>query len=650
MRRAVAVALVVAFAVAGTRAVWMDRMPTWGMTERLEFGALPHHLASGGLIAGPADYMPEPQEGCALIWGLACAPVFAVAGPSRGSLRWCDILWHAGTAALFALLAYLAWGGAAALLVGLLWALAPPGVVDAGHDGWVSHIEGAALTAASLLALAAAAHTSGRRETAALAGGGVAASLALFFYADTVLALLPAALALTLLRRDRIRTVAPAAAAFLVTTLAWSGWSGYWFNEGGWAAIGGSAEPVGTGLTSLWRDVLDSWGFYGHEAPGTPWREAPVGPATVYAGTLLVLAAVGIWRAAAGAGEPSRSPEASRLVLWTSAGAVLLHPVGWLASGIELQGRHLLTLWPWLTLAAGAAFASGRLPRAAAAGLFCAALATLLWTTGARGVVEAADRHPPWADDAVAYAAGLKGYTLVAHPGLVEATAALTEERWQRTLPRHAADRVELLRLKGRRDAHAGVPPSTRWSVWQTEGFYAASEPSPDRVGASWPEALGRAAARGDAAARSEAGSWRDLKDVVAAAPASTRRTQCIWLGLFGQELSWTLDPLREPVAWCPPDEFAAGFGVGLARSIAPIGRPTAAPPDLQWWTGHAAPPAVQTAFVCSFEEELARALDRSRDQWDRPPWADCLPPTPEPPSPSPPPAPARPGSRPPAD
>ena len=83
--------------------------PQWGTMEHHEFGLFASHLVSG-LVAPPADYLAEPHQGCTFLFGLGCAPVIALVGPTVGGLRLCSLLLHAAIALIFAVVARRVWG------------------------------------------------------------------------------------------------------------------------------------------------------------------------------------------------------------------------------------------------------------------------------------------------------------------------------------------------------------------------------------------------------------------------------------------------------------------------------------------------------------------------------------------------------------
>ena len=80
-------------------------------TEITDFGMMPRHLLDG-FIAPLSAYMPLMREGGSLIFGVVCAPVFAVLGPSVFALRMANVVWHAMVLAVIGHMARVFYAGA----------------------------------------------------------------------------------------------------------------------------------------------------------------------------------------------------------------------------------------------------------------------------------------------------------------------------------------------------------------------------------------------------------------------------------------------------------------------------------------------------------------------------------------------------------
>jgi hypothetical protein len=490
------VLLAVAASLLAARVPFLERQLWWSASEQLDFGLFPYHLTSG-LEASPPAYLPEPQEGCALIWGVACAPVFAVSGPTRGSLRWCSLLWHAAMTTVFALLALEASGLAAALLVGALWALAPPSIVEASHFGWVTHIDAGLLTAACLFCLARAS-TPGRLSSRWLASCGVLGGLSFYFYFSTAMVLGGlVATALLLRRAGALKSLRPAFLGLLVGLTPFLGGGGYWEHAGGRASltrvlgglIGITKADTQIALSipahirtsrTLTHDLPHMLGFVGRDDLGAPWLSTGESTGTFY---LLALSIIAVLTWLILRGKSSTFPR--RAILLGSSLAIPAHIAGCIASGFDLsQGRYLLPVWAWITLlcaigggeavkaltAGPKDYPVGRSPQAKGGSILIvvALLGVFAITLGNRGQLEALRRHPPTTELMRAFAAGQAGYQLAEHPlGRAHLSGSPTTD-WTGLLARHPHDRADLLRIKGW--SLATVHPGSPGPTWMVEG------------------------------------------------------------------------------------------------------------------------------------------------------------------------------------
>ena len=659
------------------RGPFLERQLWWTASEHLDFGLFPHHLTSTLEASLPA-YLPEPQEGCALIWGVACAPVFAVAGPTRGSLRWCSLLWHAAMATIFALLALEASGLAAALLLGALWALAPPSIVEASHFGWVTHIDTGLLTGACLFCLARASKVGGP-SARWLAACGVLGGLSFYFYFSTAMILGGlVATGLLLRRTGALKSLRPAVLGLLVGLTPFLGGGGYWAHSEGRASltrvlgglIGITNADTQTGLTipahirasrTLTHDLPHMLGFIGRDDVGAPWITTGESTGTLY---LLALSAIALLTWVALRGTPSTA--SPRAILLGASLAIPAHIAGCIASGFDLsQGRYLLPVWAPMALLGAigggealkvlAARTKGELVGRSAHGkgasiLIVVALVGVFATSlGSRGQLEDLRRHPPATQLMRAFAHGQAGYQLTEHPlGRLHLSESPSTD-WAGLLERHPQDRADLLRLRGWSLDEA--PPSSPGLSWFIEGVaeerarsVAHKEERPAAVDVvqrvtsqtlaetspRWAVLLGAAsgASRRDITEGQE--RWRWMAS--SADPVETQRALCLAFGVFAQTTHWTYGPMHEVIDWCPAPEFAAGFGIGLARAMRPTGAPPSSNPSLSWWTGEEVSTAANDAFACTFAVESDRLAGLVAETWRAapvlvtPPWAECLP------------------------
>jgi len=607
----------------------------WGSAEQHHYGLFPHHLVHG-LAGNPLEYLPEIHQGCAVIWGAACAPVFAVNGSTRGSLRWCNLLWHVAMLALFGLLAVRLAGTPGLLVLGLLWALPPPSVVDASHFGWVTHIDAGLLTAGVLLCLLRA---QDRPEVRAWAvGAGLLAGLSVWFYFDSVLVLagMGVAAAWTLGRR----VVVPGAVGFAIAMAPQFVVGGYWSHPGGLGDGGGEGPGLVARVAELFSVALPRmWGYPGADGPDPPRLNTPGSAGWMYLGGLLLLLGA--------AAFALRSVD--RFAVRAIGLGLGVHLLGCLASGLDLShGRYVMPIWPWLALAgavaAGSTFGGQRVraKTAAAAGLIL--LAGMGLRYGPATWSPAGPEQRAWADGRAAYVLSGQafGYDVLIGRG-PEALLELAE--------RYPGDRWELATLAGRalirQEADADVATQTDVPAalrpWFVEGAgreYAERRAKEGPIDLAWAERTWRTSRGGSAAWRRGVlfGSFIRLLDDVpedrlkiddADLSPAERDSLCVSYGAWSQPLGWTYEPLRQPDSWCRPEAFAVGVGAGVARTIVPTGRDPGGDPDLAWWVGIEQPPEVVEAFECGWRVERDRLLALAADGWRDPPphrsAATCL-------------------------
>ena len=658
------------------RASFLDSQLWWSTSEQLDFGLFPHHLVRG-LEADPADYLPEPQEGCALIWGAACAPVFAVVGSTRAALRWCNLLWHSAMGLVFMALALAAAGRWAAGLVFLLWLAAPPAIVDSSHFGWVTHVDAGLLTGLTLLALAGSLSCSpldqarwpGTSSVLCLIASGAFAGLAFYFYFSTAMALAGIGLSyLLVVWRLQGPQLGPRLGLFGVGTTVglspflWGG--GYWEHEGGRATllglltglVGGTPSPTqveasrslverAAGLLS--SDLPGMFGFLSGPVESSDWSSsgAPIG--LVYLGLLGLAGLAACFtsvRACRDAGGLRRDP-VQHLVVLTALSVVVLHLAGCLASGFDLsQGRYLLPSWSWMVLLGGVGLAGcPRLMRWGGLGLL------LVVGVGPRGALEDARRQAQALPEQLSFAEGLKAYEMTVHPLGRRLAACDAQTDWSRMSQRYPEDLPALARLEGwsiasceEHDGAVGdelTRPGALYRSLLAEGIgeevadrrLAGDIPGriPEWLREDWALELGQARAevRKGVSEWEGAGLPRALFEVA----DQTRRLRCIALGDFARVTAWTYEPLLSDVPGCPPEEFAAGFGVALARAMSPPSSRPRPRPRLAWWPAlDVLPASVEDAFFCAYREESGRIERLGSEGADsgghlQAPWAACL-------------------------
>ena len=602
------------------RLVAMQQQSFWGTAEQHYYGLFPHHLVQG-LAGAPPEYLPEAHQGCGLLWGTACAPVFAAVGPTRGSLRWCNLAWHVGMLAVFALLAARLAGLPGLVLTGGLWALAPPAMSHASHFGWVSHVDAGLLTGGALLLLV-------RAEDRARAGGslflaGLLAGLAAWFHLSAlpvVLGLVLAALWAFAPRERLVPAVLGLALGLVPLAVTAIGWGEAPGGLDQWE--GGPGLLARTGLL-ITRDLPGMLGF-------------PGGAGRVLGGVWLCLLGVTI-----AAGRWRRLPRTLQVGIPL---AIATHLAAALASGADLSpGRHLLPLWPWLALAA-VACAAGPLQRSPRAVVASAALIGLLGL-GLWPVLAPPGRQGPraWADSRAAY-------VLTEHPFGAERLVEQEPEAIVALGERTPTDRPALLQIAGRAAARqlgtravAEYPdPAPAAVPWHLEGvgeelavaeLSQSEQPGLREVAAAIAtvQSLGGPLGDGDRLALAAGGlrgatrrllegsdgGWRSVGELEL--PASDEELLCVAFGTWAEGLGWTWEPLRQR-SWCPPKAYAVGLGAGLARSYLPAGRLPEGEPQLAWWAGEVAP-ELQEAFICGWQAERLRFEAAVLRGSSAPPW-----------------------------
>lgn len=614
-----------------------------GTTEQHEFGLFAEHLVAG-LLGPPSAYLPEPHQSCTVFFGVFCAPLEWVLGPSLGTLRRCALLLHALGAAAAVVALHRAGGRGVAVVGGLLLLLGPPKAIHYAHKGSTNHDDAAWILCFALIPAA----TPGALGVRQLAGLGFSVGVAVAYYIDAAaagLALL-AVVAVDLAKSLGRASVRPLATLLVATgtglgTLALTG-------AQPWRSGGIARAVEGTGgvgfderLIRLGQAMVGMWDF----PRRVPWGagllpgEGWAGP--LYVATLVLLAVL-----------PPARPAAFRfrLAVWSMA-ALNLVGVGLLAADARLPG-YLMPGWTWLVCAAavggpgfGAAASSpagtadGRerpefrplhrhpwpqasrwlraVPwvRAAAAG---GALAVCVLAPSWSGPIrcqlglEPGDRCATERSVA-ALTDGLRGSRLARSAlgrALTSSVAPATFLSWQRP-----AERLDLLRLAGAAAAQTSgpaaaalpeVPPAERHEVergfgcaqagwergWLLDGAFVFSR----AAGWAWCRA---------------GGGPPDLVRGLAEAPALPPDALCVGLGhraWEGARLDWFARAREAPLR-CSAAAFAAGWAEGLRTDASGRILDVAIDP---WWPD--APAPARRAFGCVLAGNTAEScLRRAR-------------------------------------
>jgi len=636
-RRRVALAIVVVVAVFGLARIGAARSELWwNSAEQHYYGLIPHHLVGG--LAGPAvEYLPEAHQGCALIWGLACAPVVAASGPTRGSLRLCNLGWHVAMLVIFCLLAAEVGGVGGVLATGVLWTLAPPAVADASHFGWVTHVDAGLLTGLAALCLLRSQRADARPQWAGVAG--LLGGLAVWFLFDAALVVAGIGAA-WLASRPGARTIRWSAVGAVVGLSPHLVTGGWWQHPTARDELG---LPLGEVPERLWTllssDLVTVWGLPGRSAPDAPWLET-AGPAALLLG-------VG-WGLGLAAGIALlRRPHNQSLPLRLAGGAVLVHLAGCAFSGLDLShGRYLLPMWPWIALlaagGAGWAFQHGSTTARASAALGLVLAGGVGASAGGAGALARGLGlgDPPAAH--AAWAQGRSGHVLTEHTFATEYLVTRPPDEIWALAERFPRDSSDLARIAGEAAVRRGeadgadlayppwLPAAARHDfaegAGQRVGHLAARTPYGGAIRFENSIAYRVGRLRGRHLSQFQEEGWSAL--TVEAAPESDRLLECAALGAWSMPLMWTTEPIREPIPACEAAPFAAGLGVGLARAMIGGGRTPDEVPRLEWWVDPTeAADAVQAEFACGFATERSRLerLSEGRGEGDSP-WEVCFP------------------------
>lgn len=652
-------------AFAGVRTFTLLRTPSPNTAEVTEFGLFAEHLTRG-LLGPPGAYMPLVREGGALLYGLFCAPLFAIAGPSFFTLRLSGVLWHATMLAVFGALAWrlARWRGV--LLLATLWTLAPPSVVKLQQVGWASHLETAMLGGVALLALAMAVDARRRGSCAAWAlTAGVAAGLAPFFtYSGAGMAagVVIAAIWARPWRRGWPFCVALGVglalgvAPIFVSRLIWHDPQQYWALASGdpfTFLLGGfEANRATDGGGFLWRlfrlatrRLPEVMGF--HQSPA---QLVPVGRIYLVAGVTLLALGVSVRPRSRGedeghAGEDTR-PTTEAVILVGAGAAVFLHLVACAASDFDvntLHDRYLLPLFPFAALLASHGARVGWSRGAVWRNWRLALLALAVAVPVVLGVAELTRTSPPVQVASAEFR--IRGYRFT--DPLRQHLAKLPPAELADLAQQHPLDRFEILRTHGEARSVGYLGQGVlAWS--SAMGTEAAAMPGAGRP-VLW-EGIGRGLASGEpfaggvgAAVRTQddedpavpsllfgvGDGFRDIRsshylpfldEVEQATTPAQFAHVCAGVGArlmhhrYG--IQERLGPGRTGIPGCREEWLAVGVGMQLARETLPDAEWLPGQPELGWYLPAQTPHRSETAFRCAYHAERDRQATVASPSW----------------------------------
>lgn len=622
------------------------------INDHTTFGLFPAHLLSG-LIATPQAYLPEPHQGCAILWGAPCAGVFSVLGPTAGALKWCSLLWQALMVGVFAWLALRVAGPRSAVLLGLLWALSPPTVVASASFGLPNHIDAGLLTAAFALALLAAHHSRGRGISLAV---GLLAALSVYFVFDAVL-VLAGLVGTYFLQHRRL----PTRLKWLVSG-AGLGLSPYLFGGGYWSEGRGREALLGVfglGESPPSHSMLDRASeLFGSGMPAALgfWEPIAVlggrGP-SLDAG--IGMAIVGVaWSCAMLAGIQINGPARPWARMAVAAG--LAHILGAVASGLPLFPFYLTPAVPWFLLASAFGLAGlwGKNPLGVGR-LATVVLIGSLMLVASPGTVQRALESQPgnWTvtEDLAEALEARRPHRLLRHPLGYSRLTSLEAEELRGLAMSQAAHRDELLRILGRSLESELEPEDSAAPLWEARwDALMASGPSegPARLyvalgaGSGYSEAFDSGgsttsylnavesqlesmrSARGERDWPFEVGAWLQPASRISAVSEggglAGRRLSpslCVAVGLHwveaGVHAEWLLNLVER--AECAASELGVGAAMGAAQAFSQAAFP-ALPPLTVWSEGRALPAEIEDAYSCAYPE-FRKVVDSLRsDPW----------------------------------
>ncbi len=622
-------------------------------TEVMDFGMFAQHLREG-VLAPPWAYMPLVREGGCLLFGAFCAPIFSLLGPSLFALRTANVLWHALVLAVFGALAWRVgrhWG---VLVMGGLWTLAPPALVELQQFGWANHLETTLLGGLAVLSFARSMGSRSRSGAVAWAfGAGLFAGVAPFFTYVGLSMLAAMILSVALCRMWRIGWwpvvalvlgIGVGLVPLLEARLDWFASTGPWnpASDGSPSYLLAGAQAPVAGQDGLLLRGVKLVGvrlplFFSSKLGGV--LLFAVGLA--YASSLATLAVLGALRIPCA--DRPRLLRSYRAVLTACATTVVVHLLACSLSGYDtavLADRYLAPLVPFAMLLACAGVPAWRGRRASSVRwrlpVVLAACAIPL-LVGTWTLVELACHSP------VAYRErNFKGYYYL--PSMTEALSTRTFAELVALSEARPGDRFELLRLAGEEVGVSAVerrrgsgelwptaaeatiaefrPAAQPW-LWEGVGLVVvpaepvaarADHPPPvqlnNRSGLAALTAVPRGA-YGIGASTSD--RTREILDEIAhdGQPGVRSRQAAVCAGAAG---TWTRQRyvllLSGPsdhswVHGCDEAWLAVGVGMQLARESLPDASWPDGEPLLTWWIRSGWKEQTQEAFLCGYEAEM---------------------------------------------
>ncbi|MCP4872786.1 MAG: hypothetical protein GY898_29190 [Proteobacteria bacterium] len=577
-----------------------------------------------GVWLSPAAHLPEEYQGCALVWGLLCAPVFAAGGPIIASMQWYSLLWHSAMAIVFVAIADAGAGRKAAWCVTALFVFAPPAMAEAAGHGIPDHMDAGLLTGLSALAFLAAAKEPTPRSLA-LAGFG--AGGAVYFMVDALLAVAAMVGVAMLVGQIRsARSFAIVAGGAVVGSLPYLLGGGAFRSQLMRETLNSAPDrfagaPSGAyGLRGLPSALAHSMGFddMGLLSFSAQAGDAPMASLVVLV-TLACLAIAGLLCA------PDR---AARRTSGASCAVVFAHLSGVALSGISLLEQYLTPVLPWLLVGAGVGIAQLSERRARGVGLIAGGGLLVicmsgLWAAPSRSSVERRAEPERWVN-----ARNTPALHLLSHPRLPSVLGSWGPARRRALALRTPSLIGDLARIEGRvrgedwvqgleaREAFPGLGGVSMLLGLGEALVYGADDGTPGTlVGKTHKRWAGRLPRLSEESDRFVAiGVSRALWERYGPEPGWIEESPvgvplqalCIGLGLHGietdtTEVAWSV---QASVPSCTPEAVAVGVALGLStirRSGGPHGTP-----NLMWWTRRPAAPTVAAAFECALTE-LAR-------------------------------------------
>ena len=643
--------------------------PMWD--EERKFGLLPSHLLHG-LIVPYWDYLTMPREGGSLLVGPPYAAVFALFGSSFFALRLCNVLFHAVTMIVFCLGAATVAGRRGAVAFGVLWSLAPPGIVLLQQAGFVNHIEACLPAGLALVLLVAGLEGAGRRWTGPLSLlAGLSAGLAVFF-AYSALPLVGSLLVIVLVairrRRGFPRTafvvgtllgLSPAVAVRVLFTNVGADWvrSGknvflFLVHDSTESALT-VHEPliarIGSFLAHDWHGVFD-FAVLQWRCGGTAVDLAYltcVGGLAVFAAGLQLGNRAALRRLIRG---ESRAMDVVVLVTTLS---LVSYISAYLTSGFggNSANRYLAPLFPYLLL-----LSSGSLAAHVEDG-------TTIWlrrrtlllviALGGAALLGGFGSLKLYRDGLSSghFDREIKGYYFVNVAGAFNRIPAQEKLQAIRT---HPEDRVELLRLLGFQETDAWLVEGLDSDMWSAADQSAAFFPSCvvpyywEGVGLALGEWTLDPAAKWRVAETLAHRSGRHLDEhalafglgngfvrdrydrlgeawplLDASLTDDLRRSMCLGLGAADmRQRNFTTAPnvVRGEYGDCDLDTYATGMGLQLGRELlAPQPLPDEQP-RASWWLTDDLAAAAQAPLIEGFASEAERMAAVTACQWDERP------------------------------